>query len=134
MNIPQIAVHVHRLVVGDQRMNEAAGLFGLLFEPHEKVHGFTGIRTAMGYIARLHQVGLPACPLVFSVNDPRRAQHLDKLSVVAVHVADGHDPLHSAPSIFRCCVRGRAGSSMSATPATMSRNLRQRGSDFMSIF
>ena len=63
----------------------------------------------MGHIACLHQVGLPAYPPVFLVDDPRRAQHAHKLSIVAMHVADGYDPLDSAPSIFRCGVRGRGG-------------------------
>ncbi len=95
--ITVVAGQDHRLVVSKQHMHAPARLLRLRLEGHQQVERLAGFGSAPENIARLHEVGLAADPLIALVHYLRVAQTSSQLLIIAVDIADGHNAFDIFP-------------------------------------
>ena len=90
VDVAEVPQHVHDLVVAEERVDAPAGLARLALEAHQEVEHLAPVRPPVEQVARLHEVGLSACPPVLRVHEAREAQDGDQVVVAAVDVAHRH--------------------------------------------
>ena len=105
--VAQVALHVHRFMIADQRMHIAAGAAGLTLQSDHQVEDAPRLGAPVGHIAQLDEVSGPAAPGAGGVDQARLREHSVELGVVAVQVADDHHARHAFPAGPRRSWQGR---------------------------
>ena len=100
MHIPQVAGHVHHLVVADQAVHAAATTLRLLRQAGDVFDDLERIRAAVRQVADLHKVGGAARPLALLVHQPGGAQGGHVVIVISVDIAHCHDALDAFPLVI----------------------------------
>jgi hypothetical protein len=87
-------------VVSDEDVHLSAGGFGLALEAHQEIEDVLRPVPPVHDISHLDEVRLAPRPVEVFVEetDLRAPQDLDEVFIVAVEIADGHDPLDARPN------------------------------------
>ena len=88
-DVPQVAQHPHDLVIAEQDVHASAGLRGLTLHAAQEIQCPARVRSAVQHVARLHEDGASAGPVLAAVDESCCSQNRDEAVVGAVYVSDG---------------------------------------------
>ena len=91
VDVAQVAVQHHGLVVAQHDVHRATGGRGLLLQAVQQPQGFRDLRAAVEHVATDHQRAVAEAPAFVLVDDPVRAQQSPQQAELAVDVRQrGH--------------------------------------------
>ena len=106
VQVAPVAPQDHLLVVADEAVHVAAGLFRLDLQLHQEIHGLAGVRSPVEEVPGLYEMGLSADPVGALVDDLRGEECFQELAMVAMDIADRHDALDAVPCVLLALLLG----------------------------